>query len=98
MDLSRADLEKAKNNVMYRSQVCEEAKQSYAHSLETANKAKSEHYQVRLPTLLESMRALDADRISEIKLAMSKSVEAETSVMRIIQRLDSIFLLFEICF
>lgn len=55
-------------------------------SLEVANKSKTEHFQHKLPTLLEAMRVMDTDRISELKMAMSKSVEAETSVMRIIQQ------------
>uniref|UniRef100_A0A914CWK6 Uncharacterized protein n=1 Tax=Acrobeloides nanus TaxID=290746 RepID=A0A914CWK6_9BILA len=86
MELSRADVEKTKHNARHKEQICEEAKQSYAHSLGIANQARQEHFQKRLPALLDSMRGLDVERISEIKLAMSKSVEAETSVMRIIQR------------
>lgn len=53
MDLSRADLEKAKNNALQRTQVCEDAKQSYAHALQAANQQQHQHYNQLLPQILE---------------------------------------------
>lgn len=85
MDLSRAEVEKSKNAAFLKSQSCEEAKQTYAHALETANRAKHDYYESKLPGLLMAMKAADIDRINETKLAMQKTVEAETSVMKIIQ-------------
>ncbi|VDN30467.1 unnamed protein product [Gongylonema pulchrum] len=53
MDLSRADLEKAKNNAMQRTQICEDAKQNYAHALQAANQQQYQHYNQLLPQILE---------------------------------------------
>lgn len=86
MDLSRLDLERAKNNVHQKNQHCEQAKQSYANSLEIANHAQHDHFNVKLPNLLEDMRKLDMDRIDSTKQAMLDSVRSETSVSNILQR------------
>lgn len=86
MDLSRLELERAKNNVHQKNQNCEQAKQNYAHSLELANHAQHDHYNIKLPNLLEDMRKLDIERINSTKQAMLGSVHAETSVSNILQR------------
>jgi hypothetical protein len=85
LNLSRAAVEKSKNNVIYKNQLCEEAKKNYANALLIANDAKVKHYEVELPNLLEQMKAADRDRISNTRLAMQKTIEAETNVIRIIQ-------------
>ncbi|VDO77178.1 unnamed protein product [Onchocerca flexuosa] len=86
MDLSRADLERAKNNAMQRTQICEDAKQNYAHALQAANQQQHQHYNQLLPQLLERLRAVDEERISETKSLILQGIEAETKVMTIIQR------------
>lgn len=53
MDLSRAELERAKHNAHSRAQQCDEAKQTYAHSLQTTNDLQHQHYTVDLPAVLE---------------------------------------------
>ncbi|VDM62350.1 unnamed protein product [Angiostrongylus costaricensis] len=52
MEISRLDLDKAKNN----AQVFEEAKHAYAHALQCANDAQSAHYSQLLPEALARMR------------------------------------------
>ncbi|CAG9536888.1 unnamed protein product [Cercopithifilaria johnstoni] len=86
MDLSRADLEKAKNNAVQRTQICEDAKQNYAHALQAANQQQHQHYNQLLPQILERLRAVDEERISETKSLILQGIEAETKVMNIIQR------------
>uniref|UniRef100_A0A7E4US44 SH3 domain-containing protein n=1 Tax=Panagrellus redivivus TaxID=6233 RepID=A0A7E4US44_PANRE len=85
MDLSRADLEKSRNNVTHKNKLCEEAKQGYAAALEQANQAKRDHFEMKLPQLLANMRATDVERINDTQGAMKKTIEAETSVLKIIQ-------------
>uniref|UniRef100_A0A1I7V8Y6 Formin-binding protein 1-like n=1 Tax=Loa loa TaxID=7209 RepID=A0A1I7V8Y6_LOALO len=86
MDLSRADLERAKNNAMQRTQICEDAKQNYAHALQATNQQQHQHYNQLLPQILERLRAVDEERISETKSLMLQGIEVETRVMNIIQR------------
>jgi hypothetical protein len=85
LNLSRAAVEKSKNNVIYKNQHCEEAKKNYANALLIANDAKMKHYEIELPNLLEQMRAADIDRIRNTQMAMQRTVEAETNVVKIIQ-------------
>ncbi|RCN47423.1 hypothetical protein ANCCAN_06558 [Ancylostoma caninum] len=56
MEISRLDLDKAKNNAQMRSQISEEAKQAYAHALQGANDAQTAHYSQLLPDALARMR------------------------------------------
>ncbi|KHN70607.1 Formin-binding protein 1-like [Toxocara canis] len=86
MDLSRADLEKAKNNAMQRTQLCDDAKQNYAHALQAANQQQHQHYNQLLPQILEKLRAMDEERISETRAIMLQSIETETKVISIMQR------------
>lgn len=86
MDLSRADLEKARNNAVQKTQICEDAKQSYAHALQTANNHQTSHYQQLLPRILEQLRAMDEERTQETRNLMLKSIDVETKVMSIKQR------------
>lgn len=86
MEISRIDLERAKNNVHQKNQISEQSKQAYASGLENANHAQHEYYQVKLPNLLEDMRKLDIERIECTRDAMQKSVNAEKSVFNIVQR------------
>ncbi|KAI1709241.1 fes/CIP4, and EFC/F-BAR homology domain-containing protein [Ditylenchus destructor] len=85
-ELSRLDVDKAKNNAIEKNQLCEQAKQSYAHGLESANHAQHEYYNLKLPNLLEEMRRLDVDRIESTKSAMMDTVSAERSVTKIVER------------
>uniref|UniRef100_A0A0N5B0I1 Formin-binding protein 1-like n=1 Tax=Syphacia muris TaxID=451379 RepID=A0A0N5B0I1_9BILA len=86
MDLSRAELVRAKNNATQRAQQCEEARKSYAHALETANTQQSMHYGEMLPKALEQLRQVDEERILQTRNFMLQSIEAETRVMPIMQR------------
>lgn len=53
MDISRAELEKAKNNMLFRSQQCEDSKNAYALCTQNANKKQQQHYGSSLPAVLE---------------------------------------------
>ena len=69
-----------------KNQICEQAKQSYAHGLESANQAQHDYYNQSLPNLLEEMRKLDMSRIETTRNAMLEAVNAERSVLNIVQR------------
>uniref|UniRef100_A0A914ZAB6 Uncharacterized protein n=1 Tax=Panagrolaimus superbus TaxID=310955 RepID=A0A914ZAB6_9BILA len=85
LNLSRAAVEKSKNNVAYKNQLCDDAKKNYASALLIANDIKVKHFEVELPSLLEQMKAADVDRIKNTRLAMQKTIESETNILRIIQ-------------
>jgi hypothetical protein len=101
MDLSRAELERAKHNAHSRTQQCDEAKQTYAHSLQTTNELQLQHYTVDLPSVLEvpssgeliyhhhvlqKLRIMDETRVGQTKNLMEASIKVEMDLMNIIQR------------
>ena len=53
MDISRAELEKARHNALSKGQASEDAKNNYAHVLQVANQQQTMHYAELLPTVLE---------------------------------------------
>lgn len=86
MDLSRADLEKAKNTALQKTQLYEDAKQSYAHALQATNLQQEQHYNQLVPQILERLRSMDEERIVATRDLMLTSIDAETKVTHIIQR------------
>uniref|UniRef100_A0A158PCJ7 SH3 domain-containing protein n=1 Tax=Angiostrongylus cantonensis TaxID=6313 RepID=A0A158PCJ7_ANGCA len=86
MEISRLDLDKAKNNAQMRSNISEEAKHAYAHALQCANDAQSAHYSQLLPEALARMRAIDLERINDTKIAMELCIASEVDVRPIIAR------------
>ncbi|KHJ92365.1 SH3 domain protein [Oesophagostomum dentatum] len=86
MEISRLDLDKAKNNAQMRSQVSEEAKQAYAHALQGANDAQNAHYSRLLPDALARMRTIDLERINDTRIAMEMCIASEADVLPIIAR------------
>lgn len=86
MDLSRAEVEKCRQNLQQKVYTCEQTKQQYAAALETTNTAQRFHYNEKIPHLLDEMRRLDVERIHDTKQAMIQCVDVETGVLSIFQR------------
>uniref|UniRef100_A0AC35UAJ5 SH3 domain-containing protein n=1 Tax=Rhabditophanes sp. KR3021 TaxID=114890 RepID=A0AC35UAJ5_9BILA len=85
MDISRADLAKAKNNAESKHASCREAQSAYLNQLSITEKIRDDHYQVKLHDLLNGIRRMDVERISEGKGCLYASVGIETDVVNIIQ-------------
>uniref|UniRef100_A0A0K0FY70 Formin-binding protein 1-like n=1 Tax=Strongyloides venezuelensis TaxID=75913 RepID=A0A0K0FY70_STRVS len=86
MDISRADLAKAKNNAEVKHQYCREAQGNYLKQLEKYNKVDEEFYTNKLPEMLNNIKKMDIERIIEAKNAINTSVKAEMDVINVIQR------------
>ncbi|KAK5972334.1 F-BAR domain-containing protein [Trichostrongylus colubriformis] len=84
MEISRLDLDKAKNNAQMRCNLNDEAKQAYAHALHDANDTQNAHYSQHLPDALARMRAIDLERINDTKVAMELCLATEVEVRPII--------------
>uniref|UniRef100_A0A8R1HSJ8 Transducer of Cdc42-dependent actin assembly protein 1 n=2 Tax=Caenorhabditis japonica TaxID=281687 RepID=A0A8R1HSJ8_CAEJA len=84
MEISRLELEKTKNNYQVKSGLLEESKQSYAAMTSKANDEQAEHFERKLPTLLENYKKLHTNRILDTVEILNKCVEAESSVNTII--------------
>lgn len=86
MDISRAELEKLRENRNEKKKMCLEARETYRSFIELFNLAKNEHYHTKLPQLLESMRTVESVRILDTKKCMQKSVDADKNVMKFIEK------------
>ncbi|VDL74691.1 unnamed protein product [Nippostrongylus brasiliensis] len=86
MEISRLDLDKAKNNAQLRCNISEEAKHAYAHALQGANDTQNAHYSQLLPEALARMRAIDLERINDTKVAMELCIASDVDVRPIIAR------------
>lgn len=84
MELSRLDLEKARNNATNRNGICEEAKQAYAFSLSKTNDEQSAYFNKKLPEILERFKNLDMERVNDTKEVLNMCVNSEANVHPII--------------
>ncbi|CAG0924314.1 unnamed protein product, partial [Notodromas monacha] len=86
LNLSRAEVEKHRNNNSIKSQQCEEAKNEYAAQLQRTNELQRQHYNELMPSVFMSLRNLDNKRIQNYQAAMRRYVEVERDVEPIISK------------
>lgn len=86
MDISRAELEKAKNNSHVKRQQAEDAKNAYALATQRANAQQHDHYSKLLPAALERLRAIDEDRIDFQGQMMIRCADIERANLPIIEK------------
>lgn len=72
------------SHVQMRHQLSDEAKGTYAHALHGANDAQDQHYGRNLPEVLDKLRAIDMERITDIRQALDMCIRAEFDVHAII--------------
>ncbi|KAF5276896.1 hypothetical protein FQA39_LY06447 [Lamprigera yunnana] len=90
-NLSRAELEKQRLNMSYKSQACDTAKNHYADQLQRTNELQRQHYRSGLPEVFRQLQDLDEKRIKNIKNFIYSAVEIEKNVFPIINKcLDGI--------
>lgn len=90
-NLSRAEVEKQRTNMSYKSQVCESAKKEYADQLQRTNELQRQHYRSGLPDVFRQLQDHDEKRIRNIRHFILHSVDIERDVFPIIHKcLDGI--------
>ncbi|KAF5300609.1 hypothetical protein FQR65_LT09141 [Abscondita terminalis] len=90
-NLSRAEVEKQRLNMSYKSQACDTAKNHYADQLQRTNELQRQHYRSGLPDVFRQLQELDEKRIKNIKNFIYSTVEIEKNVFPIINKcLDGI--------
>ncbi|KAJ8985720.1 hypothetical protein NQ317_014371 [Molorchus minor] len=99
-NLSRAEVEKQRNNMTYKTQVCDAAKNEYAQQLQRTNELQRQHFKLvsgnqtpkgRLPEVFRQLQELDEKRIKNVKNFIRTSVDIERNVFPIINKcLDGI--------
>ncbi|CAN7993978.1 unnamed protein product, partial [Ixodes hexagonus] len=93
LNLSRVDLEKAKQNAMARSKACEDSKTDYANQLQKTNQLQRQHYNELMPRVFEQLQTLDERRTVSIQGYMKKVADIHRQVLPIVGKcLDGIVL------
>lgn len=86
MDLSRAQLEKARDTMTYKSKISDDARTNYSSHVSLFNDAQRLFYERQLPSILTDMQQLDGKRSEELKDVYIKSIQSHAEVLPRIQR------------
>lgn len=86
LNLSRAELEKAKTFSLNKERLCESSKTDYAKQLEVANQAQREHYTELMPKVFQQLQDMESRRIESVKNFMKLSAIVQKSVAPIINK------------
>ncbi|XP_053206294.1 formin-binding protein 1-like isoform X2 [Panonychus citri] len=86
LNLSRAEVEKAKLSSTAKSQMCEESKTEYAKYLQLANEHQRLHYNELLPMVFQRFQAMEERRIACIKDFIRETAVIQQKVTPIINK------------
>ncbi|XP_053689849.1 formin-binding protein 1-like isoform X5 [Sabethes cyaneus] len=86
LNLSRAEVEKQRNNMNIRCGQSEDAKNEYANQLQKTNKLQQTHYETSLPEVFNRLQELDEKRTRGLKEFIKGAADVESAVAPIIAR------------
>lgn len=84
INLSRAEVEKAKSLATMKNQICEVTKNDYADHLQKTNECQKLHYSEYMPKLFQHLQDMEERRISCIQNFMKQSADIHKHVLPII--------------
>uniref|UniRef100_A0A4W3J738 Formin binding protein 1a n=2 Tax=Callorhinchus milii TaxID=7868 RepID=A0A4W3J738_CALMI len=91
INVTKADVEKARQQAQGRHQMASESKGDYASKLQHFNKEQQEHYYTKIPAIFQKIQDMDERRIVRIGESMKTFSEVERQVLPIIGKcLDGI--------
>lgn len=86
LNLSRAEVEKQRNNMNIRCGQSEDAKNEYANQLQKTNKLQQTHFELSLPEVFNRLQELDEKRTRGLKEFIKGAADVESAVAPIIAR------------
>lgn len=86
LHLSRAEVEKQRNNMNIRCGQSEDAKNEYANQLQKTNKLQQTHFESSLPEVFNRLQELDEKRTRGLKEFIKGGADVESAVAPIIAR------------
>lgn len=86
LNLSRAEVEKQRNNMNIRCGQSEDAKNEYANQLQKTNKLQQTHFESSLPEVFNRLQELDEKRTRGLKEFIKGGADVESAVAPIIAR------------
>lgn len=91
LNLSRAEVEKARSLQSLRNQQCDDSKNEYANQLQKTNDLQNQHFSELMPNIFQKLQEMDEGRVSAFRIFLRKSADIERNVFPIIsQCLDGI--------
>ncbi|XP_048773159.1 formin-binding protein 1-like isoform X3 [Ostrea edulis] len=84
INLSRAEVEKTRNQMMIKNNQCDECKNEYAAQLQQTNQHQRDHYTQQMPAVFQQMQGMEENRINKIKSMVKQVADIERSVIPII--------------
>ncbi|ELU13004.1 hypothetical protein CAPTEDRAFT_199738 [Capitella teleta] len=84
INLSRAEVEKAKSLMRSKQQACDECKNEYASELQKTNTAQNLHYNTNMPQTMQDLQDMDKKRIARVQEFVRQGAEIERSIMPIV--------------
>ncbi|XP_022243946.1 formin-binding protein 1 homolog isoform X3 [Limulus polyphemus] len=91
LNLSRAEVEKARTLSVMKNQACEDCKTEYANQLQKTNELQRQHYITTLPNVFQQLQEMDERRITCIQNFIKLSADIQRHVFPIVSKcLDGI--------
>ncbi|XP_076346756.1 formin-binding protein 1 homolog isoform X14 [Tachypleus tridentatus] len=91
LNLSRAEVEKARTFSVMKNQTCEDCKTEYANQLQKTNELQRQHYSTTLPKVFQQLQDMDERRITFIQNFIKLSADIQQHVFPIVNKcLDGI--------
>ncbi|ESO02102.1 hypothetical protein HELRODRAFT_186418 [Helobdella robusta] len=82
--MSRADVEKAYNNMVQKQQVSEDCKNEYAAELQKTNEFQRQHFHHHMPLIFEQIQEMEERRVLKVQELLMSCATIEKEVMPII--------------
>ena len=86
LNLSRAEVEKAKNFSIMKGQIGDETKTEYANQLQKTNELQRRHFNEWMPKVFNQLQELEERRITCLQTYMKQTAQIENQVLPIITK------------
>ncbi|XP_077080351.1 formin-binding protein 1a isoform X3 [Siphateles boraxobius] len=86
INVTKADVEKAKQQAQLRHQVAEDSKNEYLTYLQKFNKDQHEHYYTLIPHIFQRIQEMEERRVGRVRESMRVYTEVERKVLPIVNK------------
>uniref|UniRef100_A0A673M303 Formin binding protein 1a n=1 Tax=Sinocyclocheilus rhinocerous TaxID=307959 RepID=A0A673M303_9TELE len=86
INVTKADVEKAKQQAQMRHQVAEDSKNEYLTYLQKFNKDQHEHYYTLIPHIFQRIQEMEERRVGRVRESMRVYTEVEHKVLPIVSK------------
>lgn len=84
INLSRADVEKARTHAQIKNRACEDCKTEYANQLQKTNELQRVHFTDLMPNIFQQLQDMEERRIACVQNVMKRTADAHKQVIPII--------------